>query len=106
MKNLFGFTGFTGFMVMICSAGESGNKSFGITAAAMLAGFGIMVISMILVKLHIERRRKKRRLYMKKRALSMKKGKITAVPSAKASKDVPKGISLIVSEKINSPEFC
>lgn len=103
MKTLYEIMGFTGFFIVLAGAGCNEDVSFWKAMIIMLFGFSLMLLSSLFMKLRILRLRKRRRkLYTKRIPQTLK---INA-DSTESARNIPEGISLIISGKINSLELC
>ena len=103
MKKIYGLMGLTGFILMIGGAGGADTTSFMTSFYIMTAGLALILLSLMLVKSHNIRMRKKRYLYMKRKAEHEKNVASVYIP---VERKTPSGISAIISGTLNSPELC
>lgn len=103
MKKLYGLMGLTGFIMMVGGAGGADAVSFGEALGVMTIGLSLLLLSLALVKFHNMRMRKRRQLYMKRKAAYCRN---TAAECVTLHRRTPAGITEIISGKRNSPELC
>ena len=103
MKTIYGIMGFIGLMTMIGGAGCADHVSFGKAMGVMFSGLALLMLSMLLIKIHDIRMRRKRHMYMRRGAQYIN----ATVQSRKiCRRKTPEGISMIISGKIKSLELC
>lgn len=103
MKKLYGLMGFIGFFIMLGGAGGADRVSFGTVFWVMTSGLFLIVLSMLLIKSHNMRMRKRRYLYMRRKNEHICSDELHF---AIYKRKTPEGISQIIKGKINSPELC
>lgn len=102
MKTLYGIIGFTGFFILIGGAGGAERVSFSTMVSVTLFGLTLMLSSIVLVNMRTARLKRKRHIYMKRRAETIRKN----AKIANVQRNIPNGITMIVSGKIKSLELC
>ena len=102
MKTVYEVMGFIGFIIMIGGAGGADSVGFGTVFGVMASGLFIMLCSMLLIKSHNMRMKKRKYLRMRKKV----EYRAPVQNNEMCRRKTSKGISLIVSGKINSPELC